>query len=1541
MGTLHKRTHRPLAVIALFALLGLIGWQLPHLGAGALAYSSQAARAARARFSNGLASGTASPANANANANARASAAAAQQTGLTEGQLKIIKQMVDDLDAGGEYSREEKYLLEKARAGESLTVVEGTTLISRVLLEEYVTKRPYSKSMARLLTQYRGFVRTSSRTIEDEKPGGEKGSSLKAPINAFGKAANGPSSKAAPAAPNDVLTASFSEGFDDITTLSPAGWFLQNNSNPLGTTNWFQGNPAVFPSQGGATNSYIGANFNNTSGAGNISNWLLTPQINFQNGDVIKFWTRKVSPDSFADRLQVRLSKNGASTNVGATDTTVGDFTTLLLDINPTLTLGVYPTVFTEFTVTISGLPAGQTPGRVGFRYFVTDGGPSGNNSDFIGIDTFSYTLAPPPAVIVKGAGTITSESCTAANNVLDPGETVTVSLCLSNTGVAASGSVVGTLVPNGTFINPSGAQTYGVVPTGGAPVCRSFTFTVPSNAACGGTITVPLAVTDGGTSVGTFNYVFPIGTTNAPTTVSTFTQNTPIVISTAAPPNPASPYPSTINVAGATGTVIGVKVKLNGVSHTFPSDIDALLVGPTGASDILLSDVGGGTAISNVNLTFADGSPSLTTGAITTGSYTPTNIGSGDTFSLPAPAASVGGPLNTTFGGLNPNGNWSLYVMDDASGDGGSITSWSIELTTTSVTPTITSTPFTNAAAITIPSSGAASPYPSTINVSGVAGTIRNIQVGLNGLSHTFPSDMDMLLVGPTGQAYTVLSDAGGSNVLSGVNLTIQDGSTTLPASLAVTTTIGPSNSGTGDTFPTPAPTTFVNAPTAGNATLLSTYGGLAPNGTWSLYVVDDAAGDSGSISGGWTISFTTVSFPTNCATCALCTLTPPANITVPADANGCTATVTYAAPTTTGTCGTVTCSPASGSVFAKGTTTVTCTSGTGGGVGSFTVTVNDTQAPVIVCPANITVSTATNTCAATVTYATPTVTDNCPGVNAAVCVPASGTSFNKGTTTVNCTVTDGSGNPASCSFTVTVNDTQAPAITCPANIFVGTTGTTQVVTYAAPTVSDNCPGVQAPVCVPASGFAFPVGVTTVNCSVRDAVNNTSACSFQVTVNKVVQAALSDPLACTGAGNVINGSFALTNNGGVNQNVVATASFGPKPPAPGILFPHLLVLTCTVTGPGTCVIAPDQTSVSYTGTLTSGQSATISYQLQVNDGVLPGAVLTSNVTATFNGGPPITATASLTANCQAAGPGPTYPATSEVTDQKPGSVLVYPVYTSSVAGNTQNSRISITNTHPNLRAWVHLFFVSDACAVSDAFLCLTPNQTTTFLASDLDPGTTGYLVAVATNGTTGCPIDFNYLIGDAYVKFSTGHAANLGAESISAIAGSAFWVSCNNNAVLATLPFDGRSYNRLPYVLAVDNIGSRADGNDTIVVLDRIGGDLRTGPSGVGNVFGVFYNDSEAQLSFTLNSTSCQYRFTVNNTTPRTTPRFEQFVTAGRTGWMKFYQRDGNALLGSVINFNPNAGTSAGAFSQGHNLHALTLTDTATYIIPVFPPSC
>ena len=74
----------------------------------------------------------------------------------------------------------------------------------------------------------------------------------------------------------------------------------------------------------------------------------------------------------------------------------VGDFTTLLLDINPTYTTTGYPNAWTQFTVTISGVGS-PTPGRLAFRYFVENGGPNGANSDYIGIDTVQYSFACQP----------------------------------------------------------------------------------------------------------------------------------------------------------------------------------------------------------------------------------------------------------------------------------------------------------------------------------------------------------------------------------------------------------------------------------------------------------------------------------------------------------------------------------------------------------------------------------------------------------------------------------------------------------------------------------------------------------------------------------------------------------------------------------------------------------------------------------------------------------------------------------------------------------------------------------------------------------------------------------------------------------------------------------------------------------------------------------------------------------------------------------------------------------------------------------------
>jgi hypothetical protein len=190
-----------------------------------------------------------------------------------------------------------------------------------------------------------------------------------------------------------------SEGFDNIATLPGSGWIQTNNSSPIGTTQWFQGNSGIFPSQAGAPDAYIAANFDNAGAAGNISNWLITPTVTLANGEVFSFYTRTEVGIPFPDRLEVRLSTNGATfADVGGTATSVGDFTTLLLAINPNLEVGGYPEDWTQFSITLSGLGAGVSSGRFAFRYFVTN---TNLNADYIGIDTVLFSAVPEPSKLV------------------------------------------------------------------------------------------------------------------------------------------------------------------------------------------------------------------------------------------------------------------------------------------------------------------------------------------------------------------------------------------------------------------------------------------------------------------------------------------------------------------------------------------------------------------------------------------------------------------------------------------------------------------------------------------------------------------------------------------------------------------------------------------------------------------------------------------------------------------------------------------------------------------------------------------------------------------------------------------------------------------------------------------------------------------------------------------------------------------------------------------------------------------------------------
>ena len=265
---------------------------------------------------------------------------------------------------------------------------------------------------------------------------------------------------------------------------------------------------------------------------------------------------------------------------------------------------------------------------------------------------------------------------------------------------------------------------------------------------------------------------------------------------------------------------------------------------------------------------------------------------------------------------------------------------------------------------------------------------------------------------------------------------------------------------------------------------------------------------------------------------------ITCPSGITASNATGLCSATVNTPNPTVADNCpgfvvtwaltgATTGTSPATGVNFVGsrsfnvGVTTVTYTivDASGNSLScSFTVTVNDTEAPTVTCPANITVSNGAGVCSASVNTPNPTSNDNCgitvrtwaltgatTGASSATGLNNVGTqTFNVGVTTVTYTVTDAAGNTGSCTFSVTVNDTQLPVINCPANITVNTPAgsCTAVVNYTV-TATDNCPGVTTALQSGlASGASFPVGVTNVTYQATDAAGNTSTCTFTVTVN-------------------------------------------------------------------------------------------------------------------------------------------------------------------------------------------------------------------------------------------------------------------------------------------------------------------------------------------------------------------------------------------------------------------------------------------------------
>lgn len=393
-------------------------------------------------------------------------------------------------------------------------------------------------------------------------------------------------------------------------------------------------------------------------------------------------------------------------------------------------------------------LPAGTT-GLVAITVTATaigaDAVPNSGGASDQDFGLVIYNGASNSAAMVIGAGqVIRTESCVApaTNNAVDPGETVSVALALQNAGNVNTTNLVATLLAGNGVSAPGAAQTYGVLTGGGAPVTNVFTFT--ATGLCQSTISAVLQLTDGAANLGTVTFPFTLGARVASgSRGGTNAANITLVDDAA-----ATPYPSTINITGLSGTVSKVTATLRGVAHTWPDDINVLLVGPGGDSVILMANAGAGNAITGRTLTFDDDAAAQLpdSALISSGTFKPSDYSSGGAaFPAPAPSGPRGANL-AAFVGTSPTGTWSLFAFDDAGADSGNIAQgWSLQIDTTapsccghvppvigaldpivttigsSVTFTVTATP-TDGDAVTLTATNL--PGGSTFTPAGASGT-------------------------------------------------------------------------------------------------------------------------------------------------------------------------------------------------------------------------------------------------------------------------------------------------------------------------------------------------------------------------------------------------------------------------------------------------------------------------------------------------------------------------------------------------------------------------------------------------------------------------------------------------------------------------------------------------------------------------------------------------------------------------------------------------------------------------------------------------
>lgn len=173
------------------------------------------------------------------------------------------------------------------------------------------------------------------------------------------------------------------EGFDNVFGLESKGWVMNNASNPLGVTGWYQGDVDKFEAQAGAANSYAAANFGNATSGGIINNWLISPTFQTTWGNTVSFWLRGDLDADYTDQLAFGVSQGGSA------------FTDFVMNPAITATQGAW----TEYTFTID---AREGMGRLAFQYT-----GEADLSNYIGLDSLVVSDIPEPstmAILFAGA---------------------------------------------------------------------------------------------------------------------------------------------------------------------------------------------------------------------------------------------------------------------------------------------------------------------------------------------------------------------------------------------------------------------------------------------------------------------------------------------------------------------------------------------------------------------------------------------------------------------------------------------------------------------------------------------------------------------------------------------------------------------------------------------------------------------------------------------------------------------------------------------------------------------------------------------------------------------------------------------------------------------------------------------------------------------------------------------------------------------------------------------------------------------------------